>query len=197
MNYASLYCYCPDLHLLTYFSDSITTIKCWQEKMRQDTISNSVVWLRCRSSDPPVVFFLIFFSASIIPSGYLMIPQAKANRVWDGYSGEAKVCFNVFFCCKLEKSNCLIKPECCISFQINASHLGVSESEGLHLSWRGFCSLCLESCSAEFMLFSEMAQLKICVHRSFCPVAHCHHGVSGPGEAQEGSILAGSGWLWV
>lgn len=81
--------------------------------MWQDTISNSVVWLRYPSSGPPVVFFLIFFSASIIPSGYLMIPQVKANRVWDGYSGEAKVCFNVFFHCKLERSHCLIKPECC------------------------------------------------------------------------------------
>lgn len=81
--------------------------------MWQDTISNSVVWLRYPSSGPPVVFFLIFFSASIIPSGYLMIPQVKANRVWDGYSGEAKVCFNVFFRCKLERSHCLIKPESC------------------------------------------------------------------------------------
>lgn len=194
MNYASLLL--PSRPPFTNrFSDSITTIKCWQEKMWQDTISNSVVWLRYRSSGPPVVFFLSF------------PPQLSRVDIWwflkwkQTGSGMVTVVKQkcVLMCFLLQAGEKPSFNQAWVLFFIPNQHVPSWCFRIRRSSFilEGFFSLRLKICSAEFMPSSEMAQLKIFVHWSFCLVAHCHHGVSGPGEAQEGSILAGSGWLWV
>lgn len=197
MNYASLYFYLPVLHLLTSFltllpPSSVGRRSCDKIQFPTPLFDFTLIQQLLLFS-----FFLTFFSASIILSGYLMIPQVKANRVSDGYTSEAKV--SVLMCFLLQPGEKpLWNQAWVVCFIPNLqSDIGVSEAGDLYLSWRGFCSLCLESRSPEFTPLSEMERQWIFVHWSFCLVADCLDGVSGPGKAQEGSIPAGSGWLWV
>lgn len=163
MNYASLYFYLPVPHLLT------SRLYYHHQVLAGEVVTRYSFQLRCLTSLLFIsfscfFFFLTFFSASIILSGYLMIPQVKANRVSDGYTGEAKV--SVLMCFLLQAGEKpLWNQAWVVCFIPNLqSHIGVSEAGDLYLSWRGFCSLCLESSSPEFTPLSEMERQCIFVH---------------------------------
>lgn len=80
--------YAPDLHLLARFLILLPLPSV--SGIRFPTLSDSVVfWLYSRSSVPPSSFFPSLLAASIIPRGYLMIPQVRANGASDAYTGVA------------------------------------------------------------------------------------------------------------